>query len=92
MTIRVELLQPIEWHELVRFAEDQASSELWPMLKRVDEKWVTERAYENPKFVEDLVRDVALALNRDVRIGRYRVEVENFESIHNHSAYACIER
>jgi GTP cyclohydrolase I len=90
--IRVELLQAIEWHELVRFAEDQASSELWPMLKRVDEKWVTERAYENPKFVEDLVRDVALALNRDARVGRYRVEVENFESIHNHSAYACIER
>ena len=92
VTIRVELLQPVEWQELVRFAEDQASSELWPMLKRVDEKWVTERAYENPKFVEDLVRDVALALNRDARIGRYRAEVENFESIHNHSAYACIER
>jgi len=92
VTIRAELLQPVEWHELVRFAEDHASSELWPMLKRVDEKWVTERAYENPKFVEDLVRDVALALNRDARIGRYRAEVENFESIHNHSAYACIER
>jgi len=92
VTIRVELLQPVEWHELVRFAEDHASSELWPMLKRVDEKWVTERAYENPKFVEDLVRDVALAVGRDARIGRYRVEVENFESIHNHSAYACIER
>jgi GTP cyclohydrolase I len=86
------MLQAIEWHELVRFAEDQASSELWPMLKRVDEKWVTERAYENPKFVEDIVRDVALSLNRDARVGRYRVEVENFESIHNHSAYACIER
>ncbi len=92
VTVRVEMLQAIEWQELVRFAEDQASSELWPMLKRVDEKWVTERAYENPKFVEDLVRDVALALNRDARIGRYRVEVENFESIHNHSAYARIER
>ena len=90
--IRVELLRDIAWHELVRFAEDQASCELWPMLKRVDEKWVTERAYENPKFVEDLVRDVALALNRDARIGRYSVDVENFESIHNHSAYARIER
>jgi hypothetical protein len=65
VTIRVELLQPIEWHELVRFAEDEASSEIWPMLKRADEKWVTERAYENPKFVEDLVRDVALRLNKD---------------------------
>jgi GTP cyclohydrolase IB len=92
VTIRVELLQPIEWHELVRFAEDEASSELWPMLKRSDEKWVTERAYENPKFVEDLVRDVALRLNKDERIGRYAVDVENFESIHNHSAYARIER
>jgi GTP cyclohydrolase IB len=92
VTIRVELLQPIEWQELVRFAEDSASSELWPMLKRADEKWVTEHAYENPKFVEDLVRDVALRLNADARVGRYRVEVENFESIHNHSAYARIER
>ncbi len=96
VTIRAEILapqqQPVEWHELVRFAEDSASSELWPMLKRADEKWVTERAYENPKFVEDLVRDVALRLNADARIGRYSVDVENFESIHNHSAYARIER
>lgn len=96
VTIRVELKSPascaLEWHELVRFAEDNASSEVWSMLKRPDEKWITERAYENPKFVEDLVRDVALALDADARIGRYRVEVDNHESIHNHSAYACIER
>jgi GTP cyclohydrolase IB len=92
VTVRVELLQPIEWHELVRFAEDSASSEIWPMLKRTDEKWITERAYENPKFVEDLVRDVALRLDADTRVGRYVVDVENFESIHNHSAYARIER
>jgi GTP cyclohydrolase IB len=92
VTIRVELLQDVEWHELVRFAEDEASSELWPMLKRPDEKWVTEHAYENPKFVEDLVRDVALRVQGDARIGRYSVDVENFESIHNHSAYARIER
>ncbi len=92
VTIRVELLQPIEWHQLVRFAEESASCEIWPMLKRSDEKWVTERAYENPKFVEDLVRDVALRLNADARVGRYSVDVENFESIHNHSAYARIER
>ncbi len=92
VTLRVELLAPIEWHELVRFAEESASSEIWPMLKRSDEKWVTERAYENPKFVEDLVRDVALRLNADSRVGRYAVDVENFESIHNHSAYARIER
>ena len=92
VTIRVELKAPIEWHELVRFAEDNASSEVWPLLKRPDEKWITERAYENPKFVEDLVRDVALALNADARIGRYVVEVDNHESIHNHTAYARIER
>ena len=75
-----------------RFAEESASSEIWPLLKRTDEKWITERAYENPKFVEDLVRDVALRLNGDPRIGRYHVEVENFESIHNHSAFAVIDR
>ena len=92
VTIRVSLLDEISWLELVRFAEDSASSEIWPMLKRADEKWVTERAYENPKFVEDLVRDVALRLNADARIGRYSVDVENFESIHAHSAYARIER
>ncbi len=92
VTIGIEQLQPVAWHEQVRFAEDAASSEVWPLLKRPDEKWVTERAYENPKFVEDLVRDVALRLNDDARIGRYSVEVENFESIHNHSAYARIER
>jgi GTP cyclohydrolase I len=92
VTIRAELLAEVGWGELVRFAEDSASSEIWPMLKRADEKWVTERAYENPKFVEDLVRDVALRLNTDERIGRYSVDVENFESIHAHSAYARIER
>ncbi len=92
VTIRAELNSDIPWPELVRFAEDSASSELWPMLKRADEKWVTERAYENPKFVEDLVRDVALRLNADERVGRYRVDVENFESIHAHSAFARIER
>jgi GTP cyclohydrolase I len=92
VTIRVELLQEIGWPELVRFAEDSASSEVWPMLKRADEKWVTERAYENPKFVEDLVRDIALRLNADARVGGYVVDVENFESIHAHSAVARIER
>jgi GTP cyclohydrolase I len=92
VTVRVELLQDIPWTEIVRFAEDSASSEIWPMLKRADEKWITERAYENPKFVEDLVRDVALRLNADPRVGRYVVDVENFESIHAHSAIARIER
>ena len=92
VTLRLELLQPMPWHELVRFAEDSASSEIWPMLKRADEKWVTERAYNNPKFVEDLVRDIALKLNADARVGRYLIEVENIESIHAHSAFAQIEK
>ncbi len=78
--------------DLVRIAEDQASCELYGLLKRPDEKYVTERAYDNPKFVEDMVRDVATALNNDDRVLAYVVESENFESIHNHSAYALIER
>lgn len=82
----------IDWLELVRFAEDNASSELWGLLKRPDEKWVTERAYANPKFVEDLIRDVAAALEQDQRLGSYRVEVVNHESIHAHDAYAVVER
>ena len=92
VTIRAELKGNIGFDTLVRFAEESASSEIWGLLKRPDEKWITERAYENPKFVEDLVRDVALRLNADPSVGRYRVEVENFESIHNHSAFAVIDR
>jgi len=76
---------------LLRMAEESASCELWGLLKRPDEKYVTERAYENPKFVEDLVRDVALRLNESKDVLAYRVESENFESIHNHSAVAWIE-
>ena len=78
--------------EIVDLVEKQASSELYGLLKRPDEKYVTERAYDNPKFVEDMVRDVAAVLNLDERIDAYVVESENFESIHNHSAYALIER
>src|SRR5215510_6068423 len=77
--------------ELIEIAESEASCELYGILKRTDEKYVTERAYDNPKFVEDLVRDVATRLNRDERVAAYVVEAENFESIHNHSAYARIE-
>jgi GTP cyclohydrolase I len=78
--------------ELIEMVENQASSELYGLLKRPDEKYVTERAYDNPKFVEDMVRDVAAIMNEDERISAYIVESENFESIHNHSAYALIER
>ena len=77
--------------EIVQLVEGQASCELYGLLKRPDEKYVTERAYDNPKFVEDLVRDVAAELTADARIDAYVVESENFESIHNHSAYALIE-
>ena len=90
LTVRTNSFVWIE--DLVRFAEDNGSCELYGLLKRPDEKFVTERAYDNPKFVEDLVRDVAAALNKDGRIDAYVVEAENFESIHNHSAYALIER
>jgi GTP cyclohydrolase I len=78
--------------DIVRVCEEQASCELYGLLKRPDEKYVTERAYDNPKFVEDMVRDIAGVLNRDARIEAYEVESENFESIHNHSAYALIQR
>jgi GTP cyclohydrolase I len=78
--------------DLIDLVEKQASCELYGLLKRPDEKYVTERAYDNPKFVEDLVRDVATKLNENDRIAAYIVEAENFESIHNHSAYALIEK
>jgi GTP cyclohydrolase IB len=78
--------------ELIDVVEREASSELFGLLKRPDEKYVTERAYDNPKFVEDMVRDIAVKLNADERIRAYSVESENFESIHNHSAYAMVER
>jgi GTP cyclohydrolase I len=77
--------------EIIGMVEEQASCELYGLLKRPDEKFVTERAYDNPKFVEDMVRDVAVVLNDDERIRAYTLESENFESIHNHSAYAMIE-
>ena len=76
--------------DLITAAESEASSELWGLLKRPDEKWVTEHSYSNPKFVEDLVRDVAGNLKADERIRSFVVEAENFESIHNHSAFARI--
>jgi GTP cyclohydrolase I len=78
--------------ELIDVVEGQASSELWGLLKRPDEKYVTEHAYDNPKFVEDMVRDIAAKLNGDKRVDGYVVESENFESIHNHSAYAMIAK
>ena len=88
ITIRAEAAESLTIDALIEIAEQQASSELYSVLKRVDEKFVTERAYDNPKFVEDLVRDIALACSAHAQIGDYMVASENFESIHNHSAYA----
>ena len=90
VTVRAQDFVWIE--DIIDLVEQEASSELYGLLKRPDEKFVTERAYSNPKFVEDMVRDVAGRLNDDDRITAYTVEAENFESIHNHSAYALIER
>ena len=91
ITITAKITEHLWLEDLIDIAEREASCEVYGMLKRVDEKYVTERAYDNPKFVEDIVRDVAVALNREPRIAAYVVEAENFESIHNHSAYAMIE-
>ncbi|MDX2114986.1 MAG: GTP cyclohydrolase FolE2 [Planctomycetota bacterium] len=78
--------------DLVEHLESAASCAVFAVLKRPDEKWVTERAYDNPKFVEDIVRDLAVKLNRDERVTWYAISSENFESIHNHNAYAEITR
>lgn len=91
VTVDVRFNAAMSFDELVALVEKQASCELFALLKRGDEKYVTERAYDNPKFVEDIVRDVSRALKAEPRIRFYRVEVENFESIHAHSAYAIIE-
>ncbi len=91
VTVTVQINDHLWIEELVRFVEAEASCDLYGLLKRPDEKYVTERAYDNPKFVEDMVRDVAARLNTERRINAYVIESENFESIHNHSAYALIE-
>ena len=91
VTVTARLNKLVWIEEIVQLVESEASCELYGLLKRPDEKFVTERAYDNPKFVEDMVRDVAARLNAEDRIHSYIVESENFESIHNHSAYALIE-
>ena len=92
VTVALRFTKPVWIEDVVAMIESSASSELYALLKRQDEKFVTERAYENPVFVEDLVRNVALRLNAHPRVTWYKVEAENFESIHNHNAYACIEK
>jgi GTP cyclohydrolase I len=92
VTVKARLGGFVWIEELIDIVEQEASCELYGLLKRPDEKYVTERAYDNPKFVEDMVRDVAMRLNADERVRAYVVESENFESIHNHSAYALVEK
>jgi GTP cyclohydrolase I len=92
VTVQVRTSGFVWIEEVIDLVEQQASCELYGLLKRPDERHVTQKAYDNPKFVEDMVRDVAVQLNSDERFTAYVVESENFESIHNHSAYALIER
>ncbi len=92
VTVRIRSRRPVWIEDVIGIVESSASSELFALLKREDEKAVTERAYENPVFVEDLVRNVALKLNAHPDVTWYKVEAENHESIHNHNAYACIEK
>ena len=92
VTVRIRSRKPVWIEDLIAVIESSGSSELYALLKRQDEKAVTERAYDNPVFVEDLVRNVALKLNAHPDVSWYKVEAENHESIHNHNAYACIEK
>jgi GTP cyclohydrolase I len=92
VTVQIRSRKAVWIEDLIEIIEGSASSELYALLKRQDEKAVTERAYDNPVFVEDLVRNVAVKLNAHPDVTWYKVEAENHESIHNHNAYACIEK
>lgn len=92
VTLQIRSTKSVWIEDAISIIESSASGELFSLLKREDEKFVTERAYENPVFVEDLVRNIALRLNAHPDVTWYKVEAENFESIHNHNAYACIEK
>lgn len=90
ITLQVTSQEILCLADLILLVEKQGSCELYATLKRSDEKYVTEKAYENPKFVEDIVRDLALALEKESQIVSYHIETESIESIHNHSAYAVV--
>lgn len=92
VSVRIHFKDHIWLEEVIEMIEASASCDLYPVLKRPDEKWVTEHAYDNPRFVEDMVREVSLRFDADSRIVSYEIEVENFESIHSHNAYACVRR
>lgn len=92
VTVRLRFRKFFWIEDVIKVIEESASGEVFSLLKRVDEKFVTEKGYENPMFVEDVVRNVAGRLGKDPNFTWYSVEAENFESIHNHSAYACVEK
>ncbi len=92
VTVRLRMTDMVWIEEVIEMIEARASAPLYPLLKRPDEKFVTELAYDNPRFVEDMIREVALAFDAESRITWYSVEVENHESIHAHNAYATLER
>jgi len=92
VTVRVRFRKFFWIEDVIKLIEKSASGEVYSLLKRIDEKFVTEKGYENPMFVEDVVRNVAVRLSQDPNFTWYSVEAENFESIHNHSAYACVEK
>ena len=92
VNVRVRTNDHVWLEEIIEIIEGAASCELYPVLKRPDEKWVTEKAYDNPRFVEDMVREIALAFDEDGRFDSYEIEVENEESIHAHNAYAYLKR
>ncbi len=92
VTVRLRFRKFFWIEDVIRLIEESASGEVFSLLKRVDEKFVTEKGYDNPMFVEDVVRNVAGRLSQDPNFTWYSVEAENFESIHNHSAYACVEK
>ena len=92
ITIQVSYNEFVWLEELIELAENASSCPIYPLLKRVDEKYVTEKAYNNPKFVEDIVREITQKLTADSRITAFHIESDNFESIHNHNAYAMVSR
>ena len=92
VTVKLRFKKFIWIEDIIELVEQSASCDIYSILKRPDEKYVTERAYDNPMFVEDVVREVAKKLSSDKNITWFSVESENFESIHNHSAYAYVEK
>jgi GTP cyclohydrolase I len=92
VTIKAITSKIVWFEELIEIAENASSAPLYTLMKREDEKFITEKAYNNPRFVEDTAREAALSLSADPRVLWYSVEVKNFESIHNHNAYACVKQ